>query len=146
MRVTTRRLADLDALLSAMDRATDRYMVAWIDTSANRRSFGRGILDVGDHVTEPGAGDQAGLAYRAGRDRRAPATPFSLFNPLTARAFNGLWYRRAPREQTGFTGLAPLPVSGWMRSRTGIARWARAASSSTSSRCRTELSISSPKC
>jgi len=120
MRVTTRRLADLDALLSAMDHATDRYAVAWIDTSANRRSFGRGILDVGDHLTEPDSEDRAGLAYRAGRDRRAPATPFSLFNPLTARAFNGLWYRRAPQEQTGFIGLAPFfhrldAISDWNR-------------------------------
>jgi decaprenylphospho-beta-D-ribofuranose 2-oxidase len=120
MRVTSRRLANLDTLLSAMEQAADRYVVAWIDTSAEHRSFGRGILDVGDHVTGSGTGDRAGLTYRPGRDRRAPAAPFSPFNPLTARAFNSLWYRKAPQEKTGSVGLAPFfhrldAISGWNR-------------------------------
>jgi decaprenylphospho-beta-D-ribofuranose 2-oxidase len=103
--VTTRRLADLDALLAAMDGATERYAVAWVDTCAGGRSFGRGVLDVGDHLAEPG--DQGdGPAYRAGRAPRAPALPLCPFTPVTARAFNSLWYRTAPAERTGPVGLA----------------------------------------
>lgn len=40
MLVSTRRMADLDALLTALDEATDRYCVAWIDATATGRSFG----------------------------------------------------------------------------------------------------------
>ncbi len=117
LHVTTRRLPDLDALLAAMESATERYTVAWIDTSAGRRSFGRGILDVGDHLAEP---DKERLAYRHGRAPQPPASPFCPFTPITARAFNGLWYRAAPAERTGNVGLAAYfhrldAVSGWNR-------------------------------
>jgi decaprenylphospho-beta-D-ribofuranose 2-oxidase len=120
LQVTTRRLPDLDALLAAMDAATDRYSVAWIDTSGGRRSFGRGILDTGDHLAEPGPADRDGLAYRPGPAPRAPALPFCPFTPATARAFNGLWYRAAPRERTGTVSLAQYfhrldAVSQWNR-------------------------------
>lgn len=53
MLVSTRRMADLDALLTAMDGAMDRYCVAWIDTTATGRSLGRGIVEVGDHLADP---------------------------------------------------------------------------------------------
>src|SRR4051794_38238951 len=61
VRVVTRRLADLDAVLAAMDAAAGRhrYAVAWLDVMAR----GRGIVAGGDHAA---AGDLS-LA-----DRRAP--------------------------------------------------------------------------
>lgn len=119
LQVTARRLPDLDSLLAAMDAATGRYSVAWIDTSGGR-SFGRGILDTGDHLTTPGPADRDGLAYRAGPAPRAPALPFCPFTTVTARAFNGLWYRAAPDEHTGTVSLARYfhrldAVSQWNR-------------------------------
>jgi decaprenylphospho-beta-D-ribofuranose 2-oxidase len=121
MQVTARRLPDLDALLDAMEGAGSRYTVAWIDTTAAGRSLGRGILDAGDHLAEPDpAAEPAGLAYRAGRPRRAPAMPFSPFAPWSARAFNSLWFRKAPAEHAGAIGLPAFfhrldAVSEWNR-------------------------------
>jgi decaprenylphospho-beta-D-ribofuranose 2-oxidase len=120
LQVTTRRLPDLDSLLAAMDASSSRYSVAWIDTSASRRSFGRGVLDTGDHLAQPGPADHGGLAYRAGRAPLAPELPFCPFSPVTARAFNGLWYRAAARELTGTVSLARYfhrldAVSQWNR-------------------------------
>ena len=105
LQVTSTRLPDLDALLAAMDAATSRYAVAWIDPSGGDHALGRGVLDTGDHLAGPGPADADGLAYRPGRAPRAPALPFCPFTPVTARAFNGIWYRTAPAE---LTGLVPL--------------------------------------
>jgi decaprenylphospho-beta-D-ribofuranose 2-oxidase len=59
LRVTTRRFGDLDALLAAQDSPGTRYAVAWVDMSAAGRSLGRGVLDTGDHLTEPDPGHEA---------------------------------------------------------------------------------------
>ncbi|MCX4747006.1 FAD-binding oxidoreductase [Kitasatospora sp. NBC_01287] len=102
LRVTSRRAADLDALLDELDRAsrTSRYAVAWIDTTASGRSLGRGIVDRGDHLAS-----DAEPRYEPARAPRAPRLPIGPFTPLTARAFNELWYRRAPRERHCVQGL-----------------------------------------
>ncbi len=121
LRVRAWRLPDLDALLDAMTTATDRYVVAWIDTTAGGRSLGRGAVDAGDHLPEPDrAAEPAGLSYRSGRPLRAPAMPFTPFTPLSARAFNSLWYRRAPANRESLVGLPAFfhrldAVSDWNR-------------------------------
>lgn len=126
LRVTTRRAADLDALLAELDAARSRYAVAWIDTTATGAALGRGVVDLGDHLDEPddrdepdgldglddrgglddwgGLGGLGGLEY-APRGRRAPRLPFCPFTVPTARAFNSLWYHRAPRERTAVQQL-----------------------------------------
>ncbi len=122
MDVTSRRLGDLDALLAALDGAGSRYSVAWIDTTAPSRSLGRGILDLGDHLASPDPMlEPEGLAYRPPRVRRAPAVPFCLVTPWSARGFNSLWFRRAPQEHSGAASLANYfhrldAVEGWNRS------------------------------
>ncbi|WP_035846922.1 FAD-binding oxidoreductase [Kitasatospora azatica] len=103
LRVGSHRAADLDALLTAMDTAAGRYAVAWIDTTATGRALGRGIVDVGDHLDEPDGADE--LKYAPARAPRAPRLPVGPFTPLTARAFNELWYRRAPRERSSVQRL-----------------------------------------
>lgn len=121
LRVTSRRLPDLDALLAALDGSRSRYSVAWVDTTAPGRSLGRGILDEGDHLDEP---DQrlegSGLAYRPGRARRAPALPFCPVTPWSARGFNSLWYQKAPARHTS---VASLP--GYFHRLDGLAGWNR---------------------
>jgi decaprenylphospho-beta-D-ribofuranose 2-oxidase len=134
LRVTTRRYPDLDALLAAQDCAFQhtaardaaardaeaqdagaRYAVAWVDMSAAGRSLGRGVLDTADHLPEPEpdglagpedrTGGTDGLRYDPGRPRRAPALPACPFTPLSARAFNRLWYRASPAARTGVVGI-----------------------------------------
>jgi decaprenylphospho-beta-D-ribofuranose 2-oxidase len=121
LRVTSRRLPDLDSLLAALDTSTSRYAVAWIDSSGGRRSFGRGVLDAGDHQAEPDPADAGGLAYRAGRAPRAPPLPLCPFTVPTARAFNGLWYRAAARELTG-----TVPLARYFHRLDAISQWNRA--------------------
>jgi len=106
LRVTTRRLGDLDALLAAQDEPGARYAVSWVDLSATGRSLGRGVLDTGDHLTDPdpvqGAG---GLHYHPGRPWPAPALPFCPVTPWSARAFNRLWFRASPAGRTSVAGI-----------------------------------------
>ncbi|GAB2704021.1 FAD-binding oxidoreductase [Kitasatospora kifunensis] len=119
LQVTSRRAADLDALLDELDAAarTSRYAVAWIDTTASGPRLGRGIVDRGDHLTS----EQEPLCYAPARAPLAPRLPIGPFTPVTARAFNSLWYRKAPRERSGVQGLSEFfhrldAVREWNRS------------------------------
>jgi len=119
LRVTSRRLPGLDALLAALDGSRSRYAVAWVDTTASGGSLGRGVLDEGDHLDEPDPRLEAsGLAYRPAWARRAPALPFCPVTPWSARGFNSLWYRKAPAHHTGVTSLSSYfhrldALAGW---------------------------------
>jgi decaprenylphospho-beta-D-ribofuranose 2-oxidase len=123
LHVTTRRARDLDALLAALAMASDRsrYAVAWIDGTARGRALGRGIVEAGDHLHEPDpVREPEGLRYDPGRVLPAPAVPFSPVGPLTARAFNSLWYRKAPRHGESTAGAAAFfhrldAVADWNR-------------------------------
>jgi decaprenylphospho-beta-D-ribofuranose 2-oxidase len=125
--VTTDRLPDLDAVMAAMVQGDDdfTYSVAWIDTEARGRSLGRSVLSRGDHATR----DQ--LSGRAARDPvslprpprlTAPMTPpASLVTRATVRAFNELWFRKAPRHRAGEL----QDVSAFFHPLDGIAGWNR---------------------
>jgi decaprenylphospho-beta-D-ribofuranose 2-oxidase len=119
LRVTTRRLPDLDALLDALDGTDAPYTVAWIDTTASGRSLGRGIVDVGDHLADPDpAIERDGLVYRPGRARRVPPIPVCPVTPWSARGFNTLWFRKAPGHRSEVTDLATFfhrldAIDGW---------------------------------
>ena len=135
LQVTTQRLPDLDSLLAAMDASTSRYSVAWIDPSGAGRSLGRGVLDTGDHLAEPGPGDAAGWPTGPGRRRghrscRSARSPRSRPRPSTPC---GTGSRRASsRAPCRWPGTS----TGWTRCRSGTGRSARAASCSISSWCR----------
>jgi decaprenylphospho-beta-D-ribofuranose 2-oxidase len=124
--VHTERIAGLEPLLRTMREHDDdyRYSVAWIDTLARGRSLGRSVLTRGDHAT---AAELSGAA--AAHRWRAPgpprlAVPFTppggLVSRPTVRAFNELWFRKAPRDHVGVESIAsffhPLDmVEGWNR-------------------------------
>ena len=124
--VRTERVAGLDALMRTM-RAHDedyRYSVAWIDTLARGRALGRSVLTRGDHATRAeleGAG--ARDPWRAPGPPRlgVPVTPpGGLVSRPTVRAFNELWFRKAPRDRVGIESIAsffhPLDlVDSWNR-------------------------------
>jgi decaprenylphospho-beta-D-ribofuranose 2-oxidase len=122
LRVSARRLPDLDAVLAALDAGWARYSVAWVDTTAAGRALGRGIVEFADHLDapHPAAEPASGLAYRAGRPRRAPALPFCPLAGWSARAFSAAWYRKAPTAGEELTGLPEFfhrldAVSDWNR-------------------------------
>jgi len=85
------RVGDLDAFLAAMQaQAGASYSVGWIDGTARGRGLGRGILE----TAEPVAGD---LPKPSGRALKIPFNfPDLALNPLSIRAFNALYFRKAP--------------------------------------------------
>jgi len=100
--VETARAPNLAALMSLLEThdAQHRYSVAWIDCLAGGSALGRGVITSGDHA-EPSAlrGSAADdpLAFAPQVRLRAPdLVPSSLLNRASVRAFNELWFRRAP--------------------------------------------------
>jgi decaprenylphospho-beta-D-ribofuranose 2-oxidase len=122
LRVSARRLPDLDAVMAALDAGWARYSVAWVDTTAGGSALGRGIVEFADHLDAPHpvAEPASGLAYRPRRPRQAPALPFCPLAGWSARAFNAAWYRRARLFSEDLTGLPEFfhrldAVSDWNR-------------------------------
>ncbi len=65
------------------------YTVAWIDCGVGRTSRGRGIFQRANHSPQPGE------VRTRRRPLRVPVTlPVSAVNPVTARLFSALYYRR----------------------------------------------------
>jgi decaprenylphospho-beta-D-ribofuranose 2-oxidase len=122
--VHTRRTADLDATLAALseDDQRFRYTVAWLDTQATGRSTGRGVLTSGDHTPAGGTGAVSPNRYSGPRTLPAPPwAPPGLVNRRTARLFNELWFRRAPREPT----VAPATLSAFFHPLDVVDGWNR---------------------
>ena len=125
VRVETERLADFDAVVAAMssDGADDtyRYSVAWVDLVATGRSMGRGVLTRGDHATaaEAGGGDDV-LAYDPKVRLAAPPwVPNQLLNKLSIKAFNEVWYRKAPSRR--HVGIESIPA--FFHPLDGVRQW-----------------------
>ena len=127
MLVDTDRTADLDATLDLMASGDDgyRYSVAWIDCLSPGRALGRSVVTRGDHAPVEALPRRAAadpLRFRPLPSLPAPPwAPSGLLNLATIRAFNELWYRKAPvRERGALHSLAgffhPLDgVKGWNR-------------------------------
>ena len=125
--VDTDRAPDLDTVveLMATGDADYDYSVAWIDLMATGASMGRSVLTRGRFATAEELDASAGtdpFEYRAGVIASAPPfVPGGLLNKLTVRAFNELWFRKAPKLrrdelQTIPTFFHPLDmVGGWNR-------------------------------
>src|SRR5262245_55996088 len=109
IRVDTERAADLDDVMARMESGDEgyRYSVAWIDCLARGRSLGRSVLTRGDHATVdelPEAERRPERALAFGPPERLTAPPWvppGLLNRLTVRAFNELWFRKAPALERG---------------------------------------------
>lgn len=124
--VDTDRVPDLDTLLGLLVEGgkRHRYSVAWIDLVARGRSLGRSVLSQGDFARVhdlPAARRSDPLAYHPPTPLPAPPMPTGVLNRASIRAFNELWYRRAPKQRRG--GLQSISaffypldmVDGWNR-------------------------------
>ena len=101
MLVETRRANDLDEIMAIMAEtdAHARYSVAWIDVLAKGRHLGRSVLTIGDHAPRAALGPGSGDPYAFDPKPLAvapPGVPSSLLNRLSIKAFNELWFRKAP--------------------------------------------------
>jgi decaprenylphospho-beta-D-ribofuranose 2-oxidase len=127
MRVDTERAGDLDDAMARMsgDDHRYRYSVAWVDCLARGRSLGRSVLTRGDHAARADlpAKDRRDSATLpgSGRLQAPPWFPNGLLRPSTVRAFNELWFRKAPRERRDHLESIPSffhpldSVAGWNR-------------------------------
>lgn len=105
LRVETIRARNLDEVMALMRDDTDDYSVSWIDLMATGRSMGRSVLTRGrfaglDELDRADRHDP--FAYRAEILVEAPPLiPDGLLNSLSIRAFNELWFRKAPAHREG---------------------------------------------
>ena len=111
LRVDTERAGNLDDCMARMAARDDeyRYSVAWIDSLSTGGSMGRAVLQRGDHASVeelPGKLAKAPLAYGPKPRLAAPPwVPEGLLRTSTVRAFNEVWFRKAPRRHTGYESI-----------------------------------------
>ena len=87
--------------IAAESDATHDYTVAWVDSLASGRHFGRGVFFRANHA--PATGEPAARGARSLPFPLKP--PFPLINRMTLRAFNWLYRKSQPRE--GVARLVP---------------------------------------
>jgi len=101
--VDTDRATDLDAVMALMESGDDDYdySVAWIDLLARGSKLGRSVLTRGRFAHRDEVDARTGadaLAYDPSVLIGAPPlVPPGLLNRLSIRAFNELWFRKAPQ-------------------------------------------------
>ncbi len=120
VRVRTRRIADFDQLLDSMrEETTTQYQVAWVDCFTR----GRSLLDDAIHATVadlPPRSQRNPRTYRPGRPLVAPALPGSPLRPSLVKAFNEVWWRRAPVDAERM-----VPFGRFFHPLDGVADWHR---------------------
>lgn len=122
MRVRTRRLLDLDTTLDAMESSPARHHVAWVDTTGGA-SFGRAVLDEGDHACVDDLSVRQRrdpLTYRPRQYAAVPPLPISTVRPEVVRVFNRAWWHRAPADATRTVSL-----TSFFHPLDAVARWNR---------------------
>lgn len=116
VRVSERRIRDLEEYLDVMDRSTSPFQVGWIDALARGNMLGRGVFEEADFNPaehEPIPDKPA---------KSMPPVPGALgVHPTVVRMFNSLYWRRvSARGRTATRALGkfffPLDkVSDWNR-------------------------------
>lgn len=127
LQVDTERTVDLDDLLDRMTEGDHRYRysVAWVDCLAKGRALGRSVLTRGNHapydaLAAPDRSDPLAFAPRT-LASAPPWVPRGLLNRFTVRAFNEVWYRKAPRHH--IAGLES--IGAFFHPLDGVNNWNR---------------------
>lgn len=119
VRQTAFRFSGIDGYFDAIDDidASHEYSVAWIDQLARGGNLGRGVVMAGDHAENGGPAKSPSPPKLS-----VPfSPPINLLNRLTLKAFNAMYYGRAPKHpQTGIVPWSsyfhPLDaITGWNR-------------------------------
>jgi decaprenylphospho-beta-D-ribofuranose 2-oxidase len=127
MSVDTERVPHLDELLHRMTDGDDRYTysVAWIDLLTTGRAMGRSVLTRGEHASyeqlPPHLRRRARTFTPGDKLAAPPIVPGKPINPLTIRAFNEFWYRKAPQARSGQISS----LSGFFHPLDGVRGWNR---------------------
>jgi decaprenylphospho-beta-D-ribofuranose 2-oxidase len=93
------RERNFDSLVNALRSGDDQYeySVAWIDTLAKGKNFGRGVITFGNH-------EDSKSSKKIGVKKPILTVPFDfpewVLNEKTMRAFNSFWYGARPRYST----------------------------------------------
>lgn len=124
--VETQRLENFDAVCAAMSADSDddryRYSVCWIDLIATGSSMGRGVLTRGNHAQLSDVSGKDPLQYDPKLRVPAPGwVPNGLLNKYSIRAFNELWYRKAPAQN--HVGCESIPA--FFHPLDGVTKWNR---------------------
>ena len=123
--VDTERATDIDDLMARLSADDSQpYSVAWFDSIATGSSLGRAVITRGRSARLdelPAKRRSRALRLDAPSLGRVPVAPPRLVNRLSGRAFNELWFRKAPKARTGeiqniTTFFHPLDiVADWNR-------------------------------
>jgi FAD/FMN-containing dehydrogenase len=92
----TQRFGDLDEFFALSAELDERheFCVSWIDCAAKGKTTGRGVYMAGDFASD------GPPVVATGRKLTFPLTPpVSLIDGVSLRAFNELYWRKAPRER-----------------------------------------------
>lgn len=105
--VDTVKVPHIRPLLDVLSSGDDRYeySVAWFDTATTGDSLGRAVVTRGHSARRSDLDDtqrEHALDLSARQVGSLPITPPNgLVNRLSARAFNALWYAKAPAHRDG---------------------------------------------
>jgi decaprenylphospho-beta-D-ribofuranose 2-oxidase len=105
--VDTERCTDLDDLMAKMTERDENYTysVAWFDAVTKGRHLGRGVLTRGNKARRQDLSPKLArepLQFVAPSLGTVPEIfPNRMVNLATARAFNAVWYRKAPKHRVG---------------------------------------------
>lgn len=97
----TQRFVSLDEFFNLSDELDEHheYCVSWIDCTARGRSIGRGVYMCGDFSSD------GELAVETSPTLQMPFTPpISIVNGMTLKAFNRLYWHKAPRGRRCHNG------------------------------------------
>ena len=125
VRQETIRCDSLDAVMDEFEQSKHwKYTVAWIDCLSTDEEMGRSVLFRGEHATRAELSMDKSNAPLTLKPKRKLNVPFSfppgVLNRWSVKAFNELYFRRAPEERTDFvdyqTFFYPLDaIHNWNR-------------------------------
>ena len=135
MNVRTQQVSDIEHLMAIMgdtdEDDTYQYSVAWVDVMSSKSGSGRGVLTRGNHHNEELARESSSSTKRRSSKIEAQRgtirvtapkyLPKNLLNHVTVRAFNEMWFRRAPRRPTDTTES----ISSFFHPLDGVQHWNR---------------------